>query len=62
MRVPFVNIGLQYTKLRSKIIKKFDQISAKGEYILGKELRLFEKEFLSLFGFSLDKKVFLSKS
>ena len=45
MRVPFVNIGLQYKKLRSQILKKFDQLSKNGEYILGSELELFENEF-----------------
>tara|TARA_Y100001970_G_C14244067_1_gene866836 strand:- start:587 stop:1675 length:1089 start_codon:yes stop_codon:yes gene_type:complete len=50
MKVPFVNIGQQYINLRSQIIKKFDQISKKGQYILGEELHLFEKEFSKYVG------------
>ena len=50
MKVPFVDLGLQYIDLRSKIIKKFDQISKKGQYILGDELSLFEKEFAKFVG------------
>ena len=50
MKVPFVDVGLQYISLRSKIITKFDQISKKGQYILGDELFLFEKEFAEFVG------------
>ena len=45
MDVPFVNLGLQYILLRDQILEKFDEISKKGEYILGSELEIFEHEF-----------------
>ena len=48
MKVPFVNLGLQYKKYRKKIIRKFDNLSKKGDYVLGNELFNFEKEFSKL--------------
>ena len=45
MKVPFVEIGLQYKNLRTQILNKFDELSKKGLYVLGNELELFEKEF-----------------
>ena len=50
MQVPFVNLGLQYTFLRDQILSKFDEISKKGEYILGSELEKFEQEFSDFCG------------
>ena len=50
MKVPFVNLGLQYQNLREEIISKFDEISKKGEYVLGNELLNFEKEFADYCG------------
>ena len=38
MKIPFVNLGKQYLNLKSEIVSKFDEISKKGEYILGSEL------------------------
>lgn len=45
MHVPFINLGLQYLKFRDKILKKFDTISKNGNYVLGQELEIFEKNF-----------------
>ena len=50
IKVPFVNLGLQYKNYRKDILKQFDLLSSKGEYILGKELGLFEKQFASFCG------------
>ena len=50
MDVPFVNLGLQYIFLRNQILEKFDEISKKGEYILGSELEKFEHEFANYCG------------
>ena len=47
MKVPFVNIGLQYKFLKDEIISKLDQVLSQGEYILGKELEMFEKESIN---------------
>ena len=43
MHVPFINLSLQYKYFRKEILKKFDKISKSGNYILGRELELFEK-------------------
>ena len=47
MKVPFINLGLQYLKFRKRIIKRFDSISKKGDFILGRELEEFEINFAS---------------
>ena len=50
MQIPFVDIGLQYINLRKKILKKFDQLSKSGDFVLGEELKLFEQEFANYCG------------
>ena len=50
MKIPFVNLGKQYLNLKSEIISKFDEISKKGEYILGSELNKFESDFSKFCG------------
>ena len=45
MQVPFVNPSLQYQKLKTEIIKKFDEISTSGVYVLGNEGTRFEENF-----------------
>ncbi len=45
MKVPFVNLGLQYKNYRKDILSKFDNLSKKGQFILGDEVSKFEKEF-----------------
>ena len=45
MKVPFVNLGLQYQRLKDEIINKFDEVSSKGSYVLGDEVKEFEKNF-----------------
>ena len=45
MHVPFVNLGLQYQRLKHEIINKFDEISSNGSYVLGDEVEKFEKNF-----------------
>jgi len=52
MKVPFVNLGLQYQRLQNEILKKFDEISSKGSYVLGDELIQFEKNFAKYCGTS----------
>ena len=52
MNIPFVNLGLQYKGLRKEILKKFDEISLSGNYVLGKELENFEKTFADFCGTS----------
>lgn len=50
MKVPFVNLGLQYKNLKREILNKFDRLSSKGDYILGEELSKFEDEFAHFCG------------
>tara|TARA_B100000953_G_scaffold284660_1_gene264590 strand:+ start:751 stop:1851 length:1101 start_codon:yes stop_codon:yes gene_type:complete len=52
MRIPFVNPGLQYKGLRKEILKRFDEISLTGNYVLGKELEQFERNFADFCGTS----------
>ena len=37
IKVPFVNLGLQYKNYKKPILNKFDLLSSNGEYVLGKE-------------------------
>ena len=43
--IPFVNPGLQYKNLRAEILERFDRVSSTGNYVLGEELKEFEKNF-----------------
>jgi dTDP-4-amino-4,6-dideoxygalactose transaminase len=52
MNIPFVNPSLQYKALRKQILQKFDEISLTGNYILGKEVKDFEKNFAEYCGTS----------
>ena len=52
MRIPFVNPGLQYKGLREEILSRFDRISLTGNYVLGEELKEFEKSFAEFCGTS----------
>jgi dTDP-4-amino-4,6-dideoxygalactose transaminase len=44
MRVPFVNLGLQFTNLESELTKAFVDIGRSGQYILGDRLESFENK------------------
>ena len=48
--IPFVNPGLQYEKLREEILERFDRVSLTGNYVLGVELKDFEKNFANFCG------------
>ncbi len=50
MKVPFVNLGLQYKGLREEILGEFDEISMRGAYVLNSELREFEENFAQYCG------------
>ncbi len=45
MKVPFVQLGLHYKKYRKNILRKFDELSLNGQFILGDELNKFESDF-----------------
>lgn len=50
MKVPFVNLGLQYQDLKDEILDAIDRVSLKGSYILGPETCKFEEEFATFCG------------
>jgi len=47
MKVKFVDLGKQYLGLKDSILKKIDEISSKGAYVLTEELKEFEKNIAS---------------
>jgi len=50
MKVPFVNLGLQYQALKEDILKVFDVMSSSGNYVLNPQLKAFEEEFADYCG------------
>jgi dTDP-4-amino-4,6-dideoxygalactose transaminase len=50
MKVKFVDLGLEYKSLKDEILKKFDELSSQGQYILGSEVENFEKSFAKFCG------------
>jgi len=49
-KIRFVDLGSQYRSLRREILAAFDRISSRGAYILGEEVKKFEREFAELCG------------
>ena len=45
MKIPFVDLGIQYKQLKPQIISRLDKICKKGHFILGEEVKQFEQEF-----------------
>ena len=45
MRIPFLNIKLQYEELKEELHSAFEKVMNSGWYILGEEVELFEKEW-----------------
>jgi dTDP-4-amino-4,6-dideoxygalactose transaminase len=50
IKVKFVDLGLEYKSLKDEILKKFDELSSKGQYVLGTEGEKFEKSFAEFCG------------
>ncbi len=48
MRVPFVNLGLQYQRFRQEIVDKIDELASQGQYIGGEEVSCFEQSLAEL--------------
>ena len=44
MKVPFTLLGKRYSYYKKNIIKNFNNISLKGDFILGKNVEIFEKK------------------
>jgi dTDP-4-amino-4,6-dideoxygalactose transaminase len=47
-RIPYVNLALQHQLLREEILKAVAGVIDSGQFILGEETELFEKEFAAL--------------
>lgn len=45
MKIPFVDLSAQYSKISMEINEKITQVISRGDFTLGEELRLFEEEF-----------------
>jgi len=45
MNVPFADLSREYEKLKTDLQSAFDRVMRSGQFILGKEVHLFEKEF-----------------
>ncbi len=45
MRIPFIDLNAQYAEIKKDLQASFDAIMKRGDFILGKEVVLFEKEF-----------------
>lgn len=45
MKVPFVSFEIMHNEIRNEIFEKFQEVYKKNQFILGKEVENFEKEF-----------------
>ncbi len=52
MGIPFVDLRGQYNNLREEIIPALEKVMARGQFILGEEVGLFEKQFAKYCGVS----------
>ena len=50
MKIPLVDLQAQYKKIAGEINEKISHVIQKGDFILGEELELFEKEFANYCG------------
>ena len=48
LKVDYVNLGLQFQNLEQEITDKFVEISSKGSYVLGEELKDLKNYFLNI--------------
>ena len=48
MKVPYINLGLQYQKDKSEILKKVESVIDSGMFILGDEVSQFEQTFAKI--------------
>ncbi|MFH0827531.1 MAG: DegT/DnrJ/EryC1/StrS family aminotransferase [Candidatus Omnitrophota bacterium] len=45
MKVPFADLGLAHKEIRTDLVKAINKVIVRGDFILGEEVRLLEKEF-----------------
>ncbi len=50
--IKYVDIAAQYASLRDEILKKVDEVMGSGDFILGSELKAFERDFAAYCGVS----------
>ena len=50
VKVPFVNLAVQYDQLRDEVLEVFDSIGKSGFYVLGPNVNKFEEEFARFCG------------
>ena len=50
MHVPFVDLGIQYEKLRHELLENIESVCTGSRFILGKDVEDFEDEFASYIG------------
>jgi dTDP-4-amino-4,6-dideoxygalactose transaminase len=50
MRVPYINIGIQYKDLKQEILSSFEKLLDSGMFILGEEVSSFEEKFAAYCG------------
>ncbi|MFA5118009.1 MAG: DegT/DnrJ/EryC1/StrS family aminotransferase [Candidatus Omnitrophota bacterium] len=48
MNIPFSDLGIIHKKLRIPLNKALERVIARGDFILGEDVRLFEQEFASV--------------
>ncbi len=48
MRVPYINLGLQYQEDKSEILQKMEEVLDSGMFILGDEVKQFEESFAKI--------------
>lgn len=50
IKVPFVNLGLQFEEYKEEILDKFRELSSSGQYVMGEELTNFEQNIAKYCG------------
>jgi len=50
MKVPFVDLAIQYKTVKDEVSQKLDELISKSDFILGEEVRKFEEEFAAYIG------------
>ena len=50
MKVPFIDLGVQYRQIKSQALRRWDNLCQRGNFILGEELDRFEQEFADYCG------------
>lgn len=49
-KIPFIDLKREYKSIKEEILSAIERVFEKGQFILGEEVSLFEKEFAQYFG------------